>query len=83
LLNEGDSALLTVNKKLDYKIQSEFTLTVKAADAGRLYDTVPVNIKIIDVNSPPYFSEYYLRVSNEKSNQHVLIWKLLILKGTS
>lgn len=55
LLNQGDSGLLTVNDKLDYKTRAVYTITVKAIDSGGFYDTALVYIYIVDVNSPPYF----------------------------
>uniref|UniRef100_A0A915HH22 Cadherin domain-containing protein n=1 Tax=Romanomermis culicivorax TaxID=13658 RepID=A0A915HH22_ROMCU len=60
LLNQADGGLLTVNKKLDYRIQPSYVLSLRVADTGGFFDICQVYVEILDVNSPPYFSEYHL-----------------------
>ena len=42
--------LITLAKKLDFKVQSQYILMVRATDSGGLFDTTEVQIKVLDTN---------------------------------
>ena len=43
-------------RRLDYEIQSSFTLTIKATDSNNASDTITVTVTINDINEVPTFS---------------------------
>ena len=45
-----ETGIITLAKKLDFKIQNRYILTVRAKDNGDRYDTAEVHINVTDIN---------------------------------
>jgi len=62
------TGVIEVAGSLDLETKATYTLSIKATDAGGLYDTATVTISINDVNENPVFSSAPYSASVAENN---------------
>ncbi|KFD72669.1 hypothetical protein M514_15073 [Trichuris suis] len=63
LLNdENNECSLAIDQQLDYRTKAMYFLGLKVTDNGGHSDTMTVQVQVLDVNSPPTFSEQAISV---------------------
>ena len=65
-INRG-SGQITARSDLDYEVKGSYQVTVIATDDDGLFDTVTVNIGVVDVNDPPEFASESVRLTVEEN----------------
>ena len=73
-----ETGIINLAKKLDFKIQNRYILTVKATDVGERYDTAEVHINVTDINKhvPTFEDSSYQMYIDEKSDVGVSVGRV-------